>query len=183
MSHGAGKVSHGAGKVSHGAGKGSHGAGKVSHGAGKVSYVPGRCTMVPGRCLLSTFYCLISTVCFTSLLHLKLCLISPNLCFMTSRIRDFGNALAFFSDPVPSYIRHKDFFRSPPPLSHLYYPPDLWNRLDWRAPVESCPSNIGKLRGMLFFWWILFFFKILGVCQKKWFFWYLRFLTFKKKRF
>ena len=48
-----------------------------------------------------------------------------------------------------SNIRHKDFLR---PLSFssvrlVLPPPEIWNGLDWRALVESCPPNIGKLRG------------------------------------
>ena len=29
-------------------------------------------------------------------------------------------------------------------------PPEIWNRLDWRALVESCPPNIRKLRIAVF---------------------------------
>ena len=34
-------------------------------------------------------------------------------------------------------------------------PPEFWNGLDWRALVESCPLNIGKLLGYHFFLFFL----------------------------
>ena len=36
-------------------------------------------------------------------------------------------------------------------------PPGFWNGLDWRALVESCPPNIGKLRGKHFVFLAFFF--------------------------
>ena len=44
-----------------------------------------------------------------------------------------------------SYIRHEDFLLLRPPPSGLYYPPEIWNKLDWRALVELRPPYIGKL--------------------------------------
>ena len=70
-----------------------------------------------------------------------------------------------------SYIRHKDFFRLPPPsffvLRHAQGTPQgFFNGLDWRALVKLRPPNIGKEGCFLWF----FFFLKKNFFKKKLFF-------------
>ena len=50
-------------------------------------------------------------------------------------------------------------------------PPGFWNGVDWRALVESCPSNIRKLRGPHFFSLFFVDFFLQKKSLKKVFFW------------